>query len=274
MKELFNSDSAEELSKGYQKAQPFPHIILDHFFQEEILKKVLSEFPRIDQLEWHHYNNEKEKNKFESKHETELGDATRSLVHELNAAPFLNFLEKLTGIQGLLPDPYLFGGGLHQIQEGGYLSIHADFNWHSKLKIYRRLNVLIYLNENWEEEYGGHLELWDRNMQNCVKKISPIFNRTVIFNTSHFAFHGHPEPLRCPKGRTRKSLALYYYTSEKAPEDTREHHNTLWKKRPLDIWQNESIADRKKLFCFKSAVKKIVPPILIDFKNSIQNLFR
>jgi Rps23 Pro-64 3,4-dihydroxylase Tpa1-like proline 4-hydroxylase len=252
---------ASRESANYSNADPFPHIVIDNLFSEKVLTQILGEFPSSDQTNWIHYDKEREKGKSESKDETELGYVTRQTIHELNASGFLTLLEQLTGIKGLLPDPHLFGGGLHQIQKGGYLNIHADFNWYAKVKLYRRLNLLLYLNKNWLEEYGGHLELWDKKMSACQKKILPVFNRCVIFSTNHDSFHGHPEPLTCPEGWTRKSLALYYYTAEKAPMDIAEPHNTLWKSRPGDIRSSEKKYDLKRI------AKKFVPPILIDIKN-------
>jgi Rps23 Pro-64 3,4-dihydroxylase Tpa1-like proline 4-hydroxylase len=138
------------------------------------------------------------------------------------------FLEKLTGIAGLIPDPHLRGGGLHEIRQGGALGVHADFNFYKRLNLYRRLNLLIYLNANWAEEWGGHLELWDRTGKQCVQRVAPIFNRAVIFDTSNFSYHGHPHPLQCPPDRSRKSLALYYYTVEAPADEDRAPHTTLF----------------------------------------------
>ena len=123
----------------------------------------------------------------------------------------------MTGIQSLIPDPSFQGGGLHQIVPGGKLGIHADFNKHSRFGLDRRLNLLLYLNKNWREEYGGHLELWDRDMTHCEAKVAPIFNRVMVFGTTDFTYHGHPDPLRCPEGMTRKSLALYYFSDGRPP---------------------------------------------------------
>ena len=118
----------------------------------------------------------------------------------MSSPPVLRFLEALTGIEGLIPDPYFGGAGPHQILPGGFLKVHADFNWHPLLKLDRRLNLLVYLNKDWREEYGGQLELWDRDMARCERQILPVFNRTVVFSTTDFSFHGHPRPLACPGG--------------------------------------------------------------------------
>ena len=121
---------------------------------------------------------------------------------------------------------------MHQIVRGGKLAVHADFNKHPVTKLDRRLNVLIYLNEDWQEEYGGHFELWDRSVKQCMKKVAPIFNRLMVFTTTDISFHGHPDPLNCPADRTRKSLALYYYTNGRPDIELSGRHSTLWKSRP------------------------------------------
>jgi hypothetical protein len=126
------------------------------------------------------------------------------------------FLEELTGINGLIPDPYFEGGGLHETKHGGHLGVHADFNVNERLGLERRLNLLIYLNEDWLDDYGGQLELWSKDMSRCVVRVRPVIGRAVIFNTALDSFHGHPEPLDCPHSRSRRSIATYYYT---APED-------------------------------------------------------
>ncbi|HEV3383297.1 MAG TPA: 2OG-Fe(II) oxygenase [Gemmata sp.] len=131
-----------------------------------------------------------------------------------------------------MPDPHYEGGGLHQIEPGGFLKIHADFNYHTRLRLDRRINLIVYLNKDWQEDYNGHLELWDRNMTHCVHKILPAYNRCVVFSTTDWSYHGHPEKLTWPAGRTRKSLALYYYTNGRPEEEKSDAHGTLWQERP------------------------------------------
>ena len=156
----------------------------------------------------------------------------RQILAEFNGMVFLEFLENLTGIKPLIPDPHFKGGALHQVLPGGSLAIHADFNRDKRRSLDRRINVLFFLNKNWREEYGGGVELWDDKMQKCIVKTNPILNRCVIFSTTSTSYHGHPDPLTCPEGMTRKSLALYYYTNESADENLKEAHSTLWQTRP------------------------------------------
>ncbi len=232
---FFNPEILQDLAlknhSTYTQTQPFPHIVFDHFVPEEAVQTVLEEFPTSRDIEWRRHEHQQSK-KLATENETQLGPFTRQFIYHLNSSVFLNFLETLTGIQGLIADPHLWGGGLHQIERGGHLGIHADFNRHPKLNLDRRLNLLLYLNKDWKEEYGGHLQLWDRKMKNCKEKILPIFNRCVIFSTTDYSFHGHPDPLTCPEGESRKSLALYYYTNGRLSEEISKNHSTLYQKRP------------------------------------------
>lgn len=225
---------AERLRRAYARARPFPHVVIDEFLPDWVLEQVLEEFPGPHELDWIRYRGEHE-HKLESRHEWELGPFTRHLLSQFNSATFLSFLEVLTGESGLITDPYLEGGGLHQIEPGGYLDVHADFNWYPRLRLSRRLNVLLYLNKDWKPDYGGHLELWDADLRRCVRRILPVFNRCVIFTTGDRSFHGHPDPLRCPEGRTRKSLALYYYVSGARQAEPAEAHSTVWGTRPSQV---------------------------------------
>ncbi len=222
---------ARERAGAHATAAPFPHSVIDDFLPREVLAPVLAEFPSPDGPHWERYNDALQK-KLGSRDEEALGPATRLLLHELNSSSFLAFLEELTGIQGLVPDPWYEGGGLHQILPGGLLKVHVDFNKHTDTKLDRRINVLLYLNENWEESWGGHLELWNTEMTKCEGKVLPIFNRMVVFNTTDFANHGHPDPLKCPEGRSRRSIALYYYSNGRPAEEVRASHTTVFKRRP------------------------------------------
>lgn len=141
-----------------------------------------------------------------------MSDLQWSIVQELNSPQMIAFLERVTGIKGLQPDVDMMGGGVHEILPGGYLNLHTDFNFHPKMKMLRSLNLIVYLNEDWLEEWQGHLELWDEQVRHPLARIAPLMNRAALFQTNEISFHGHPTPLACPPDRTRKSLALYYYT--------------------------------------------------------------
>jgi Rps23 Pro-64 3,4-dihydroxylase Tpa1-like proline 4-hydroxylase len=222
-----NADPAA-LREQYVNARPFPHIVLDNLIPNEILEEVLDDFPRPDEIAWRKFDNNTEK-KLGYWHENALRPRIQLFLYEMNSAPLLQFLEALTGIDGLVSDPYYGGAGPHQIEPGGFLKVHVDFNWHPLLKLDRRLNLLVYLNKDWEEEYGGHLELWNRDVSRCEQKVLPVFNRTVVFSTTDFSYHGHPNPLACPEGRTRKSVSFYYYSNGRPDAERSAPHDTIFR---------------------------------------------
>ncbi|WP_150049376.1 MULTISPECIES: 2OG-Fe(II) oxygenase [Methylomonas] len=194
-------------------AEPFPHIVIDNFLDIEILRQVVREFPirrpaELLESKYQHLKDTFQPSDIESA-------LIRNLLTELTQGAILSFLTAATGIEHLIPDPYFVGAGLHETRAGGCLAIHADFNLSKPMRIQRRLNLIVYLNENWREDWGGHLELWDRKAKCCVKRIAPIMNRAVIFQTDLDNFHGHPQPLACPENRSRRSIAMYYFI---APE--------------------------------------------------------
>ncbi len=241
---------------SYMRAQPFPHVVLDDFLNPRLLDGVLSEFPKPGQIRWEHFDNSREI-KLASAKEANFGSITRLLFYHLNSITFLEFLSGVTGIENLIPDPSFDGGGLHQIVRGGKLGIHADFNKHPKYDLDRRLNVILYLNKDWREEYGGHLELWDRSMSRCEAKMLPVFNRLMIFGTTDFTYHGHPDPLQCPEGMTRKSLALYYFSNGRPAEEVSGAHSTLFRGRHEGEFR---VSMRQRM---RNLAKDLLPPIVI-----------
>ena len=224
---------------SYREAAPFPHIVVDNFLAPELVRALLPHFPepvlRSGQEDRSADTSDGVPAQFRKRwisRESAVHIAIRRLYWELNAGPFIRLLEEMSGIEGLLPDPHLLGGGIHQTSAGGFLRVHADFNRHPDLDLDRRLNLLIYFNEDWPPAYGGNLELWSEDLSTCVQEIEPLAGRCVVFSTTSTSWHGHPRPLACPQGQTRKSLALYYYSNGRpAQEDTGEHA-TLWQKLP------------------------------------------
>ncbi len=224
---------AEERKHAYQSALPFAHCVIDNFLPMEVAERLLSVFPKPDSSFWFDWSkgdtvNQPKKQGIGHVRRMEGADPfIMNMLFAFNAYPIIHFLETLTGIDGLVGDPHYHGGGLHQILPGGLLKVHADFNYLEKLKLYRKINLLLYLNKDWKEEYGGHIELWNKDMTSCVQKVAPLFNRCVIFNTDSYSYHGHPSPLACPEGMTRKSIAFYYYNTDPRDSDG-THHSTLW----------------------------------------------
>ncbi len=211
----------------YQSAQPFPHICLDNVFDRELLQHIARDFPDAShQQGWDTYRKENEWLKNATGQDARISFLIRHFLYALNSRSFLAWLEQLTGIKGLIPDTEFIGGGLHATLPGGKLGIHADFNKHQRNGLDRRLNLLLYLNQGWQEQWGGALELWDQALTGCQQKIFPVFNRMVIFSTTDFSFHGHPQPLNCPDNVIRKSIALYYYSNGRPQSEVSESHLT------------------------------------------------
>lgn len=269
MKQFLNSHNqdllqfAEANAEKYKTANPFPSISFDNFFNEDFLNEVLNEFPDLSREDSINFNDPLQK-KFAGKGEKSFGPKTRELMYFLNSEPFLNFVNKLTGIdETLYGDPYFSGGGLHEIKKGGLLKVHADFNKNPTNGLDRRVNILVYLNKDWKDEYGGHFELWNSDMSKCETKIAPRFNTLAMFSTTSNSFHGHPDPLNCPEDRSRKSLALYYYSNGRPESEAvafKESHNTLFVQRKdsaedTTAWTENK--ERKQQPQRKSLLKKV-----------------
>ena len=216
------------LTGSYLNAKPFPHVSVSGLFDMELLRALELEFPSSDLMATSFKGNI-EGGKYTESDFSRFGPLTQSFIAACNSGPFLQTISQLTGIEGLISDPYLAGGGQHQTERGGLLKIHSDFNTHPFLNLTRRINMLVYLNENWKPEWGGELELWDEQMRNAGVKIAPELGRVVIFNTTDTSFHGLPDPIRFPPGQFRRSIAFYYFTADQVLP---EHRNTLWKERP------------------------------------------
>jgi Rps23 Pro-64 3,4-dihydroxylase Tpa1-like proline 4-hydroxylase len=229
-----------ELRSRYMNATPFPHIVLDDFVDPALLRKVIAEFPSPQDVPG--YNRDQERLKYEFGPKYWGGATTHNLFALFNSQAFVSFLEEMTGFDGLIPDPTFFGGGLHETKRGGHLSVHADFNVHNKLGLIRRLNLLLYLNDDWTPGYGGSLELWDKSMKAREVAVAPVLGRAVVFTTALDSYHGHPDPLACPPDRSRRSMALYYYTSPREGLANIPSRTTLFQVRPGSTDKNDWLA--------------------------------
>ena len=239
-------------AEKYQSAEPYPHICIDNFLPMEFIENVRAD---LDSLPEAQRSFESEQEKLKSQYSPDrMPDFSRHLFQAFNARPFILFLEEMTGIKGLIPDPYFMGAGIHRTLNGGYLDIHADFNVHSHMRVERRLNVLIYLNPPWKEEWGGSFEVWDKGMENKVASFAPTENRMCCFSTGSDTWHGNPEPVNHPDGLPRLSIALYYYTA--TWDDSRLEHTTLFKPRPGSNDVSDARARRARM------VQDVLPPVL------------
>ena len=167
---------------------------------------------------------------------SKMPPTTKNIIDFLYSDGFLKLLERKFKLNNIQADWKLFGGGLHESFRGGFLKVHSDFLYMRKSKLRRVLNLLLYLNSDWQESWGGSIELWDKNMNSCNKSLLPALNNAVIFRTDTNSNHGFPEPMLCPENITRKSLALYYYVREKTilPVAVRRRKlfHAVWKRRP------------------------------------------
>lgn len=233
----FRAERLDELAPSamadFAVGEPFRHFVIDDFVDADVIASINSEFVAVgaDRRSWQQFDSDAEV-KFALADITRMGPVTSDVLTAFNSHPFVGFLEHVTGMPGIIPDPGFSGGGMHEIKAGGFLKVHADFNRHRHLSLDRRLNVILYLNEDWDDEWGGNLELWNRDMTEASVRLAPRAGRLVGFATDDYSYHGHPDPLRCPENRARRSLALYYYTNGRPAEEVTGSHTTLFKARP------------------------------------------
>lgn len=232
-----------DLQPTYVRAKPFPHIVIDNFFDRNHLQELQNSFPDHDKDFWLKYNNPIEKKLLYNHLDQNMPEKIKRTLIELNDFPFLKSMTALTGIENLISDPELHGGGMHCTKRGGKLDIHIDYSIHPKLKLERRLNLIVYLNEGWKQGFNGELELWNHDAKECIKKIQPLANRAVIFNTDDTSFHGHPDPLNGPHDFSRKSIALYYLTVPR--EQVTERYRARFVARPEDP-KDQAIEDFRR----------------------------
>jgi Rps23 Pro-64 3,4-dihydroxylase Tpa1-like proline 4-hydroxylase len=244
------------LAKQYQENRPCPHILLKDFLDFEVAQDMATQFPQATSDAWTQYKHANE-NKLGMPKREMFPAPIRAVTDELNSPEFVAWVSELTGIPNLMPDPMLEGGGLHQSGPGGYLNVHTDFSMHHfHTHWHRRVNLILYLNPEWQEEWGGALELWERKdgkMARCAAKYPPLLNHALIFTTDERSLHGFPDPLTCPKGESRKSLALYYYTLERGKKVT--SHSTDYFARPQDGWRKAAMIwlDKKAVDLYSRA---------------------
>jgi len=220
---------AKDNKKNYLKNKPYPHICFDNFLPKDLAFVLSKEYPKINKID-KNWKSHKNKNviRYFLEDSSLFKKNLKIFSMLINSRKFLLFLEALTGIESIIPDPYFIGGGAMTTGSGGFLNIHADFNYHHKLQSWRRINVLFYLTPNWNKKWGGNLELWTNNKKKKIKEISPKFNRVVIFNTTSNSFHGQPIPVNCPKNIYRNVFSAFYYSNIKDKKTLSEPHFTRY----------------------------------------------
>ena len=244
----------KNLNSQYVNNYPFPHIVLDNFFSKQILECIFDDLHLLtnhNQVEFE--NNIKKKIAFDKV--DDFPESIKKIFYFLNSGQFLDWMNKVSGIkEKLVADPDFFGGGVHKCFKGGYLKVHTDYHKHPTTHLDRRINVLVYLNKNWIESYGGHLELFDKNnLKESKKKILPIFNRFVAFSTNDISYHGHPDPLNCPDENQRYSIATWYYTNGR-----NDVNKSFLNRKNTTFWINRDERDNIKnhKYTFKDYLRK------------------
>lgn len=258
------AEVGRSFAEKYQSGRPFHYIGIDDFLPAETVQKLYEEALAVDEKP-PEYSSAQEHLKA-SYNPDVLPEFTRLVFNALNSQSFIRFLEEMTGISGLIADPYFKGGGIHRTSNGGYLGIHADFNHHKQMNLERRLNVLIYLNPDWKAEYGGSFEIWTDDMKEQIASYAPIMNRMCCFSTSSTSMHGNPVPVNHPDGKPRLSVALYYYTATWT--DSHVAHSTLFRPRPGSTDQRTATQDRLRL------MRKYTPPVLHNFGEKLLHKLR
>jgi Rps23 Pro-64 3,4-dihydroxylase Tpa1-like proline 4-hydroxylase len=238
----FEREKIEELKKSFNEAKPCRHMVLDNFLTDDVANTLFSNFPAMDEL------NVKRKSINEDKREDYHFERFHPMFAEVRAAimgPELKaFFEEISGLKDIECTPDGYGCGVHQGANGSFVDVHLDFNMHTEKNMHRRLNMLIYLNKHWKEEYGGHLELWDQEVKHCVSRVLPAFNRAVIFRTDEQSYHGVAK-VTCPEGETRKSIYSYYYTPI---GDDFVYRDSRFKSRPEEGSVRGAVVEAKETF--------------------------
>tara|TARA_B110000438_G_C15709057_1_gene604467 strand:- start:325 stop:1116 length:792 start_codon:yes stop_codon:yes gene_type:complete len=235
------------ISSKYINNKPYPHIVIDNFLENNFANH-LHDNTRSTIKEVDVSNEFTQKNKTACNDWSKFGRHTYDFISFLNSSLFLSFLENTTNFKGLISDSFLEGGGIHSVSKNGFLKMHSDFNWHNNSKLYRRINVILYLNKKWQKDMKGELILSSKNFKNYIS-IEPIFNRLVIFNTNDKTYHGHPEKINFPEDYPRTSIATYYYTRYRPFSEVARFKSTTTKYIPFikDDIKTSNISLKKKI---------------------------
>ncbi len=256
---LLEQDTINKLHNDFVNAQPYKHIVIDNFLKEDIANKLHDSFPDYEVFN-KKYDGLNER-KAEGSNFEDFDPLFTELKKEINSPELCKWISEVTGVENVFVTDDAMGSGLHQGKAGSFLDIHIDFSIHHLANVYRRLNLLIYFNKDWKDEWAGHIELWNADMTKCEKKVRPDFNRAVIFVTTGKSYHGYGK-INPPEGINRKSFYTYFYTN--VPGDQNESYNdTIFKARPED-----STAKRLKTNVKESAknfIKKQLKALGVKF---------
>ena len=220
---------AESLRHEYLTAKPWPHVVVEDAFPDELLDIVAAECAGLDEGRLIKSNDDRQ---IKQEAAEGLGPATTRFLELVEGTSFREFISRITGVDDILPDPTHKFAGAHRTPPGGFTKIHRDFEVHPSSGLFHRLNLLVYLNRDWPELYGGSLELWPADMSAMGRRIFPRFNTMVLWETHNGTLHGLPDPVNCPPDRMRLSVACYYYTKEPRPAASGERRARYWAARP------------------------------------------
>lgn len=253
--DLINNFDVDKLHEIVINSKPFPYFVVDDFLDEKFVNEIYMSLPSYQEASkvGRTFEAINEINKVQVTEDKYFPEPINRLNELLQSKEFLDKLSRIIDIPDLIPDPNLVGGGIHETSGGGRLDVHVDFNYNKELKLFRRVNILIYFNKGWKEEYGGILDLWDTEVKKCYAKVLPKFNRMVCFATSEISYHG-VTPVTCPEGMSRKSFAGYYYTCNPPANWNGEYHTTIFKQRPSD-WGRSIVTI--PLFNAKNSIARI-----------------
>jgi Rps23 Pro-64 3,4-dihydroxylase Tpa1-like proline 4-hydroxylase len=221
------------LRESFHNAEPFPFMVIDNFLKEEFHRSILDAYPSAIEAEaiGETFTAVNESGKTQVTDSNTFAEPVAKLNQVLSSPAWLDTLGKITGIDELAADEALDGGGMHIMRAGAHLDVHVDFNVSLETRLHRRLNILVFLNDRWDDDWGGRLELWDKNVQQRHHALLPISNRCAVFRTSELSFHG-VEKICCPEAFARRSFAAYYYTQKAAPGWNGKRHSTVFRARP------------------------------------------
>ncbi|MDX2196710.1 MAG: 2OG-Fe(II) oxygenase [Cytophagales bacterium] len=256
---LLLPDSIKALSHSYIHAQPYPHVVIDNFLTSDMATRLHDNFPTYDifNKKYQGYNEYKaEGSNFEDFH-----PAFTELKNMVSSPQFCQWISQITQIESLFVTNDALGTGLHQGKKGSFLDIHIDFSMHHLQNVYRRLNLLIFFNPGWQEEWQGHTELWNHDMTQCVQKVLPSFNRALLFQTTGKSYHGYGK-ISPPEHITRKSFYSYFYTTTHGDQNS-TYNDTIFTARPEESKAKKFTTKVKE--AAKNFVKKTLKKSNIKF---------
>jgi hypothetical protein len=233
-----------DYAESFRSAQPFPHLIADGLFPESVLRGVDQAFVSASPSIWKQFNGPLHR-KLATQPGVLLPGPVQEYFNFIHSAPFIRLLSQISGVDNLIPDPALYGGGMHEVCSGDSFDVHLDFVLHPRTLLTNRLVMITYLNESWKAEDGGALELWDEKTSSCAKIIEPLFGRTIVMEQSSRSIHGHPVPIR--EGYRRRSVIAYFYTNGLAKQDSDDldtvyfTHKRMTRRKQVEIFFHRAV---------------------------------